>query len=128
AGAARAAERVAAAVARRHERRFIHSAFGRAMSDRLRRLMKREVVPREDPSGVIGSVIEEVALIAIRGSATSDDALEELSEATGLSPMKRDRCNGLVPIIGEHEALVSSELVRVIRGFQLDRLVKRIER
>src|SRR5207253_3574602 len=33
AGAARAAERVAAAVARRHERRFIHSAFGRAMSD-----------------------------------------------------------------------------------------------
>lgn len=108
--------------------RFVHSNFGRTLHDRLRRLTTAPADEHDPPSSVIRSVVGELSRIALTGSATSEEALEELFAALGISAIQWDSWREFGPIVGKRERLVTPELLRVIAGYRLDRLVDRIDR
>jgi hypothetical protein len=124
--AAASVQAVAVAVHAQVGDRVTHSPLGRWLSNRLQRLMRAEIIDREEPGIVIGSVVEEVVHIVLTGQPTSDLALQELLDAAGISAMQRDHWGPLQPIIRADEDLVSRDLLRVIRRFQLHDFVARI--
>jgi hypothetical protein len=107
-----------------HGDTFEHTALGRTMRDRVRRLQREGVLDEEEnPSAVVQSALTQSYLIIATGEPSSEQSLEELLNVGGVGAIARDEWQDVGPI---GDQVVDDELLNVVRELSVDRVSARV--